>query len=223
VDLDIAKDESRQIAAEICTNAVPELRHHIRHNQEDTKMIRNKIRIPKSLHELFGEEQNKSELIITFLFIGISFLALILVTRQEWADLRWYKTILLFLLLLDILGGVAANLSQGTNRYYRANQAKQRIFIAVHIQPLLFAWIIPSDFRAALLVWLYTIGSTILLHLLRHKEYQLITAGALFGLGILALLLPDFQLPRLLTLIYLLYMFKLIIGFSVDHSSETTM
>ncbi|MHB1454277.1 MAG: hypothetical protein ACYCYM_10050 [Saccharofermentanales bacterium] len=106
-----------------------------------------KIKIPKALHDLLGEEQSRSELIITFIFLGVSFLALILGTRQEWVGLRWYKIALLFILILDILGGVTANLSTGTNNYYRANAKRRWIFIAIHIQPFLFACILQSDYH----------------------------------------------------------------------------
>lgn len=179
-----------------------------------------KIKIPKAFHELFGEEQIKAELLIIIVFAVFSFLALLIGTQEEWINLPWYKMVLLFLLLLDILGGVAANLSAGTNQYYLNKPGKRWIFIAIHIQPFLFAWIFQSDFLTAFLVWAYTIGSSAIINLLQGKEYQRILAGALLGFGILAFVLIDFDLPKIISTIYMLYMFKLIYGFPVDHKEE---
>jgi hypothetical protein len=181
--------------------------------------MKKSLRIPKVLHELFGEEQIKSELIITIGFGIASFLALIVWTQEEWVGLAWYKTALLFLLLLDILGGVAANLSTGTNQYYLNHPKKRWVFIAIHIQPFVFAWILQSDLMAALMVWAYTIGSSAIINLLQGKEYQRILAGSLLGFGILIFTLLSFELPKVIAIIYMLYMFKLIYGFSVDHGN----
>lgn len=181
--------------------------------------MNNKLKIPKALHELFGEDQIKSELIITIVFSIVAFLALIMGTHQEWIGLPWYKSALLFVLLLDILGGVVANLSTGTNQYYQKNPTKRWIFIAIHLQPFVFAWIFQSDFMAAFMVWGYTIGASSIINLLQGKEYQRILAGSLLGFGILIFVLLSFELPKVVTIIYMLYMFKLIYGFSVDHEN----
>lgn len=177
----------------------------------------NKLKIPKALHELFGTEQIKSEILTIIVFSVVSFFALIIGTQDEWIGLEWYKVVLLFVLLLDILGGVAANLSAGTNQYYLKNPTKRWIFLAIHFQPFIFAWIFQSDFIAAFMVWVYTIGSSVIVNLLQEKEYQRLLAGALLGFGILAFVLLSFDLPKVLTIIYNLYMFKLIYGFSVNH------
>lgn len=179
--------------------------------------MNNKIKIPKALHELFGEEQIKSELLITIVFAVVSFVVLIFGTQAEWIGLVWYKLVLLFLLLIDVLGGVAANLSAGTNQYYLKNSTKRWIFIAIHFQPFIFAWLLQSDFMAAFMVWAYTISASTTINLLQGKQYQRILAGALLGFGIMAFILLNFQLPKVVTIIYMLYMFKLIYGFSVNH------
>lgn len=180
----------------------------------------NNVKIPKALHELFGEEQIKSELLITIAFTIVSFLVLIIGTQAEWLGLAWYMKGLLFVLLFDVVGGVAANLSTGTNQYYLHNPKKRWIFLAIHIQPFIFAWILQSDFVAAFVVWAYTIGASVLINLLQGKEHQRILAGALLGFGILAIVLLNFDLPKVVTIIYTLYMFKLIYGFSVDHQMK---
>lgn len=182
--------------------------------------MQNKLKIPKFLHELFGEEQIKSELIITITFTIASFVVLIVGTQGEWIGLPWYKTALLFLFLLDILGGVPANLSAGTNQYYQEHPKKRWIFLAIHVQPFIFAWLLQSDLLAAFMVWAYTIASSVIINLLQEKTYQRILAGALFVFGVLIFILSYFDLPTLITTIYLAYMFKLIYGFSVDHQKS---
>jgi hypothetical protein len=182
--------------------------------------MNNKLKIPKPLHELFGEEQLRSELFIIVIFSVISFTALITGTFNEWRGLPWYKVVLLFIFAFDILGGVAANLSTGTNWYYQSNPSKRWIFIAIHIQPFIFAWLFQVDFMAAFSVWAYTLCSSAVINLLLSKEYQRILAGALLGFGVLGFLLMDFKLPIFIDIIYILYMFKLIFGFSVNHHKQ---
>jgi hypothetical protein len=122
--------------------------------------------------------------------------------------------------LLDILGGVASNLSAGTNEYYSNRPQKRWLFLALHIQPFLFAWISQSSFVVAFVVWLYTMGASAVVNVLIGKTYQRVLAGSLFAFGVLAFYLLQFDLPKLVEIIYALYMFKLIFGFAVNHQKQ---
>lgn len=179
--------------------------------------MKKKIRISKSLQELFGEEQTPMELLITVVFSASTLAIISVVTRDYWQNLKWYQLLILLLLYIDISGGVVANLSAGTNQYY-VNKPKMRwIFIAIHIQPLLLSWVLQSSMMVALLVWGYTMLSTFLVNLFQGKAFQRTLAAALFGVAILFFFLMDFGLPPVISIIYIFYMFKLIYGFGVNH------
>ncbi|KLU58749.1 hypothetical protein CEB3_c47660 [Peptococcaceae bacterium CEB3] len=179
--------------------------------------MKRKIRVPKSLKELFGEEQTPMELLITVIF-SIGTLAIIsVVTRDYWQSLKWYQSLVLLLLYIDISGGVVANLSAGTNQYYVDKPRMRWIFIAIHIQPLLLSWVLRSSITIALLVWGYTMLSTFLVNIFQGKAFQRTLAAALFGVAISFFFLMDFGLPSVISIIYIFYMFKLIYGFGVNH------
>lgn len=186
-------------------------------------MMKKRIRIPKSLQELFGEEQTLMDLLIILVFSLGTLFIISLATRSYWQSLKWYQSLFLFVLYIDISGGVVSNLTTGTNQYYTDRPKMRWIFIAVHIQPLLLSWVLQSSMSAALLVWGYTMLSTSLVNLLRRKVFQRSLAAALFGMAIPCFFLMDFKLPPVISILYLFYMFKLIYGFGVNHQSGSDL
>jgi hypothetical protein len=179
------------------------------------------IQIPKFLHELFGTQQNRSELILIILFTITSTLLVAWFTIPYWQTLTWYQNLVLWLLFLDISGGVVANLSEGTINYYNARPKARWLFIAIHIQPLLLAFVLESPIYVALAVWLYTLISASLINHLRAMIYHRLLAGALFATAIIIYVLSGVSLPIPITLIYMLYMMKVIYSFSVDHTGTS--
>lgn len=182
--------------------------------------MKTSIRIPKFFHELFGHHQQKSELILILLFTATTTAIVAWFTSTYWLELKWYQNLTLLLLFLDISGGVVANLSKGTNNYYNVHPKSRWVFISIHIQPLILAAILQSPMQIAVIVWLYTILSACLLNSLRGKAYQRLLAGTLYSIAIIGYVLSDISLPLPISLIYLLYMMKVIYSFSVDHSGE---
>lgn len=178
------------------------------------------IRIPKFFHELFGTHQQRSELILILLFTVTATLATAWSTAPYWLELKWYQNLVLWLLFIDISGGVVANLSTGTNNHYNAHPRGRWLFIAVHIQPLILAATLQSPMLIAVAIWLYTILSACLINSLREKVYHRLLAGTLYAIAIIGYVLSGISLPLPISLIYLLYMMKVIYSFSVDHSGE---
>jgi hypothetical protein len=176
------------------------------------------IQIPKFLHELFGTQQNRCELVLILLFTIFSTLGVAWFTAPYWQTLTWYQNLVLWLLFLDICGGVVANLSEGTNNYYNARPNARWLFIAIHIQPLLLAVVLESPIQVALAVWLYTLFSASLVNRLRAMVYHRLLAGSLLATAIIIYILSGVSLPIPITLIYILYMMKVIYSFSVDHT-----
>ena len=180
------------------------------------------VHIPKFLHELFGTQQNRSELVIILLFTIISSVLVAWFTAPFWLTLAWYQRVVLWLLFLDISGGVVANLSEGTNNYYTARPKARWLFIAIHIQPLLLAVVLESPIYVALAVWFYTVICASIINRLRALAFHRILAGALYASAIIGFVLSGVTLPIAITLIYLLYMMKVIYSFAVDHTGITT-
>ena len=179
------------------------------------------IQIPKFLHELFGTKQNRCELILILMFTLISTVGVAWITTPYWQTLTWYQNLVLWLLFLDISGGVVANLSEGTNHYYNARPKLRWIFISIHIQPLLLAVVLNSQIHIALIVWLYTLGCASLINYLRAFSLHRLLAGIFCSIAIIAYVLSDVSLPAPITLIYLLYIIKVIYSFSVNHTKSS--
>lgn len=180
------------------------------------------IEIPKFLHELFGTQQNRTELILIILFTITSTLLVAWFTAPYWQTLTWYQNVVLWLLFLDITGGVVANLSEGTNNYYNTRPKARWLFIAIHIQPLILALVLESPITIALMVWLYTLICASIINSLRSLSFHRLLAGALFASAIIVYMLSGVTLPTPITLFYLLYMMKVIYSFAVDHTGVTT-
>jgi hypothetical protein len=176
------------------------------------------IQIPKFLHELFGTQQNRSELVLILLFTITSTLLSAWFSAPYWLTLKWVQSLVLWLLFLDISGGVVANLSEGTNNYYNARPKARWLFIAIHIQPLLLAFVLESPIYVALAVWLYTLISASIINHLRAMVYHRLLASTLLATAIIVYMLSGVSLPIPITLIYILYMMKVIYSFSVDHT-----
>lgn len=176
------------------------------------------VRIPKFFHELFGSSQQTSEMLLTLGFTITATLAAAWFTAPYWMGLEWYQSLVLWVLFLDISGGVVANLSRGTNDHYNGQPMGRWVFIAVHVQPLILAVVLKSSLSVALAVWAYTIMSSSLVNILRKKVYHRLLAGALYAVALCVYTLWDITLPPIVSLIYLLYMMKVIYSFSVDHA-----
>lgn len=176
------------------------------------------LRVPSALHEVFGEETTALELGFVFLPAGLGVLALFAWTQPEWNELTWWKTALLFVLIFDILAGFIANLTRGTNAFYRARPRMRLIFIAIHIQPLVLALLAGGYFTVCAGVWLYTTGAALGVNALAGRAYpvQKPAAAAIVVLGLVGLMLAADGLPVLLFAALAFYLLKVVYSFAVD-------
>ncbi len=173
------------------------------------------LQVPKILHELFGRRTTKAEVTIVLVSCIILSSFLLFHTYSEWSGFTAWKKALLIIITLYITGGVAANVTKGTNTYYQASRTARLVFLGVHIQPLVLGWLF-GNLLLATAVWISTIASACIVTNIRGGGIQR-TAGmasALTVAGILILLAdPHFILNALLAL----YIFKLVFSFAVDH------
>src|SRR5690625_2772914 len=172
------------------------------------------IKVPKLFRELFGERTTKAELTIVLLTCLMLSTLLLGYNYDEWGGLVIWKSELILMLTLDITGGVIANLTEGTNRYYREKKKMRIIFLIIHIQPLLVGWLL-GKFHGGLAVWAGTILFTVIIQ--RLKGGILRSAGmAAAAVGIL-LLITISGMSFLLNALLALYMVKLMFSFAVDY------
>ena len=178
------------------------------------------VKIPKYLQELFGEEITRTELfLILFSSITVSTL-LLLFTFDEWGKLAQWRQILLVLLTLDITGGVVANFSVSTNNYYKTRPKARLKFILFHVQPLLLAFLLSSNYVTSVAVLVYTLMAAIGINYLYRNPTQKVIAATLIFIGITVLLL--FVIASVLILaLFAMHIFKVAFAFAVDHYQMT--
>ena len=180
-----------------------------------------KIPIPRSLHEVFGEEQTIAEIVLTLVFgFGLAGVLFILFPEM-WAGLPLWRSILVFLLVADIFSGAVANFTRGTNRYYAARDKLRLVFIAIHIHLPVVAWLLGLDLTWPLVLWGYTIAGAFIVNACardsnRLSDRQPFIGGIILAAGI-ALAVLGAETPTYFLLIALLFMLKVIYSFAVDH------
>ncbi len=175
------------------------------------------IHIPNVLQEGFGEETTLLELVLILVVSTISTPAVFYVTQTEWSGMPLWKLIILFVLIFDIFAGFISNLTYSTNAYYQASRKKQTALIAIHIQPLIFAFLFGDFTLICFLVWIYTIIASLVVVQLGNFPAQKAVAGSLVALGLVGLLLISSDLPLILMVALAFFQLKLIYSFSVDH------
>jgi hypothetical protein len=174
------------------------------------------IKIPASLHDVFGEEITVAELVMILTVSTGTTIVLFTFTRSEWSLLPPWKTALLFLLIFDIMAGFIANLTFSTNKFYKDRPKNRLVFIILHIQPLIFSFLMDGYFFVCLAIWLCTLVSALIVNQLLTYPAQKTLAGSLVAVGLLGLMLNAPSLPLLLVVSLAFYQLKVIYSFAVD-------
>ena len=182
------------------------------------KLHSNKIQVNKFLCELLGRETTTFDL-LAIIISSVSFAGLTLLVKWN-ADITVIKKIILTILTLDIAGGVVANFTAGTNKYYTESLRKRYLFVLFHLlQPSILIWIFPSELLAILGVSLFTlISSIIVLSIKKHYNQRIIAITLLLLSQILSTLL-NYNGP-LTKMLMQLFSIKLILAFSVNWATK---
>lgn len=176
-----------------------------------------RIRIPSFLHDVFGETQSRGAIALILGFGAIGTLALVSLDPWALSGVAWWRAALAVLIMFDVLAGAVANLTSGTSDHYAARPRARWVFIAVHVHLPLLTWLLGDDMFEAVALWLYTVAATAIVNRMGGSDLQRPVAGALFGLGaVLLILLGDALLPAVQA-VAVLFMFKVIYAFGVDH------
>jgi hypothetical protein len=175
------------------------------------------IKIPQFLHEVLGKESTSAELVMIFVTSILGTVGLFYFTNAEWNQLAIWKIVLLFLLIFDVLAGFIANLTFSTNQHYKENSKQRLVFIAIHIQPLIFAFLFNDYFYICLIVWIYTLITALSINALQKYPAQKVLAGCFVMIGFIGLLLYSNPIPNLLLISLAFFHLKVTYSFAVDH------
>lgn len=175
------------------------------------------IKIPKFFHEILGEFQTKSTLVVIALFVLISGFVIGILGYDEWKELSLVKQVVTWFLFLDISGGVVANLTKGTDIFYDRYPRKRWIFIAIHLQPIILSWSMGISIYYGIMICAYTLICAAILNLIRAYSIHILLAGSLTGLGLLIAAYLGQTAPFFATTLFVFYIFKVLFSFSVFH------
>ncbi|MEO1053613.1 MAG: hypothetical protein AAFX87_23460 [Bacteroidota bacterium] len=164
--------------------------------------MENTIKIPKALREVHGERAAILDVILPHSLSIIS--SIYLLTIAPGIDFGLTKSILLFILTYDLIGGVIANFSEGTSRFYAESTGRRFKFIALHVLQPAIMWYLFQDHQTVILtISAYVVGSAIIVNQIGSLRNQLVVSGAMVvaGIFICQLLIGDapFTLQFLLT------------------------
>ncbi len=175
------------------------------------------IKVHKFFHDILGEETHY----LSLMMIGAVTIAvmgwLIMAEGDAFVQNGITRGAFAFLLLADIIAGTVANFTKGTNDYYAARSVNRWIFIAVHIQPILIAWLLGGSIFNASLIWGYTIFSVSVVNILKGSIHQRVVAGALMGMGIFTSLNLYSEASLVFLTMSVFFLIKVIYSFGVDH------
>lgn len=175
------------------------------------------VKIPKFFHEVLGEEQSVKELFLIGAFVLMIGAFVFYKGWSEWQYLSALAKWVVAFIYLDVSGGVIANFTSGTNAFYAQNKKARIVFIAIHVQPLLLSLAMGKAWILGLAISVATIVMAFALNHLRESELHKIYAGFAVGAGLVLVSFLSENLTFIENSIYLLYTFKVLYSFSVDH------
>lgn len=175
------------------------------------------IRIPRFLYHFHGENPTRLDLILTYTAALIAGGQVLFITRMP--DI--WRTVLLALLFADLGGGIVANLTASTKRYYHVNRRKRFSFLLLHLlYPIAFAVIFPVNVKAYLITGTLIVLSALIVNAIKQKGRQPAAAGAFF---VAALLLNTMYSPHasfFQALFIPMMSLKLIVAFAVEERED---
>ena len=182
------------------------------------KVLRNKIKVHCYLRVLFGRETTIIDL-LTIVIGSVSLAGLTIFFKWN-EDFSGLKKIILTILALDIGGGVIANFTIGTNKFYAESLRKKYLFVFFHLlQPTILIWIFPNELLAIFSGTIYTLSSSFIVLHLKSIHYQKIIAVTLLVLSLILSALLNYNDP-FAQLIMHFFSLKLILAFSVNWTAK---
>jgi len=173
------------------------------------------IAIPRALWELHGERSTVFDLVLVYATaVAFGVVALVFAWSRV-ADLPWWKSLLLFLVAADASGGIVANFSPFTDRYYAERPGHRWVFIFIHVVgPALLYVLFDGRLAYWVFLYVYTVAAASLVNVVQDRSRQEVAAAALAALGIVILLPLGLDVP-FLAWFAPVYVIKLVLAFAV--------
>jgi len=173
------------------------------------------LRVPQLLHDVLGERARRLDLAV-IVFAGVLVDGLF-AQQMDFSGIAGWRVVLAIALVADIAAGAVANLTQGTNDYYVERPAHRWGFLAIHVHVLVLAWAVQAPLSQAVALWAFTILSASVVNLQLNRPSQASVAGTLVTIGVAGVLLWQPGGPPAVLLVYVLFLFKVVFSFAVDH------
>jgi len=177
------------------------------------------LKVPKMLHDVLGEETTLLNILLIALLTVFIMAALLLRSSETFAEAGLFKGGIAFLLIADIIAGAIANFTKGTNDFYAQRPLNRWIFIAIHVQPLLLAWLLKSSLMEAFVIWITVIVSASITNLLSGRSFQRVVGAFFMGIGVFLVLALTQNDDIVLLTANLFFVIKVVFSFSVNHES----
>lgn len=165
----------------------------------------------KAIYLLHGKNPKKGNLIFFYSFSILGTLALWFYYSDNFTMIQH----IVFLALgMDILGGVAANMTQSTKQWWQSqSRAVQIAFLVFHaFQPLVYTLAFELPLFTFAPLYLYMLGTGVMLIFLKGEYNRMLSLAAAF-VGIVLLL--NSSIPDFLQWLVPAYLIKLLIGFCI--------
>jgi hypothetical protein len=132
----------------------------------------------------------------------------------------WWDGVAL-LLIFDVGSGCVANFSHSANAFYAKRPRRRWGMIVIHFHVFALAILFGMGVAASVAVNAYTICAAALVNALAGSHLQGFDAGVLVAIGFLWIVTRS-GLPPVLMIVNLLFVFKLVLAFAVDHFPAET-
>lgn len=176
------------------------------------------------LNYLEGEDARPFDRIAA---LGVGLLAAIVITVENLrvvGNVGVWQQILIFVLAIDLFGGIISNMTASTSRYYVAQPIWFTIgFLVLHVVHPIVAVLVSEqgNWLYALNLWSYTFVAAMIVRVQPSVATQRTLAAAFIGIGFV---LVNYELNTLISpsirWLGFAYLVKLILGFAVDYSAQ---
>jgi hypothetical protein len=143
------------------------------------------LRIPRLFHEFHGEEARLIDVVFTWAAALIAVGIVVLRPSTRPVATTWWQIAIVALIAGDLVGGVVANFSEGTDRYYAARPRLRVGFLLLHVvQPTVLYFIIGGPVEVWASIPAYAIVAALVVNAL-PDDRQMPVATLLTAIGIM--------------------------------------
>jgi len=173
------------------------------------------IKMPKSLHDVFGEEQTLFQIVT--IALGAIITTLVTFFFYDGESTVWWKACIGWLFAADVFAGCIANFSAGTNEFYAKRPLNRWIFIVIHWHLLVIVWALGGEVVPALWITGTTLVGASLVNCLSQSRMQSFVGGVVLLCGLLINVYFVSEQPLWQAFVSIAFFTKVSYAFAVNH------